>query len=349
MSTSGDDDELKRPRPGRDPEASAPTGEFVPPNEQDAGPSNPIDDWAAKEEAKKEELAAKVDAGRITQPEAVYQTRRFDNENLALENATQTHEQEREEHRQSVEERADEHAQTLVEQANTMRELHTRFETLGENPIDLVEERQLHRSGGRENSGDHYHRALGEQRDDNDPYGSMERAALSEHAAFLQDQQKFEEQISRATSPDERHSLEQRKDIQAADYLASTSHRIADQSEIITGVQANEDATLYRMRAAGYEAESQELRDDYRQRTGQWVAANDVRPEEPAPKPQQQQEGQSQPKPAETSEWSDANIEMTDAKQEKLGRLHERYQEIEARSAARFDQPTRPVGRGQDV
>lgn len=109
-----------------------------------------------------------------------------------------------------------------------------------------------------------YAEALGQHYDIRDPYGSLARAAMAEYGSFARDREKLAEQIAKAKDPEERRGLELRRDIEAADYMAITSHRIASQSQVITGRRDSEQAIEFKERAAGYEAQAKELRAEFR-------------------------------------------------------------------------------------
>ena len=350
MRGPGHYDELKRAGSVAEPEPQldAPAQ----PDPQSAEPAPPETDWEARETVKRAELAAKVESGRLTPAEAVYQERAFDSQNLADDTAATTYQAQRQQHDKEIEDRATENTQKLVEQAQTMRELHTRFETLGQNPADLVDHRLHERFDDRHDPTRLYRDALAEQRDDSDPYGTLERTAMAEHAAFQRDQQALAERIEAADTLTARNELQLQKDSEAADYLASTSHRIADQSEIITGTKDNEDAVAFRERGEVYRQESQQLRNTYQQRTGHWPfpqaesggeEADPLR-EHAARQSQTEEASSSGSRKAEDVTYSDPNIEMTDAKLERLGQLESSGALGGAETSHSPSQPRRPGG-----
>ena len=71
-----------------------------------------------------------------------------------------------------------------------------------------------------------------------DPYASLARSAMAEHAAYCTDRERLDKQIAQAANPEVRRALELRKDIEKADYVALTSNRIAQQSYVTTGNKA---------------------------------------------------------------------------------------------------------------
>jgi hypothetical protein len=80
-----------------------------------------------------------------------------------------------------------------------------------------------------------YAQALGMHYNIFDPYASLARSAMAEHASFFSDRERLDKQIAQASNPEVRRALEVRKDIEKADYIALTSDRIAQQSDVITG------------------------------------------------------------------------------------------------------------------
>jgi|HubBroStandDraft_1064217.scaffolds.fasta_scaffold01809_13 hypothetical protein len=131
-------------------------------------------------------------------------------------------------------------------------------------------------------AGDRYRVALGQHYDIRDPYGSLARSAMAEYGSFIRDREQFKQRIAREQDPEARKALELRRDIEAADYMAVTSRRIASQSEVIVGRRDSEEAVKFRERAGGYEAQSKELRQQYRD-----LAAERAEKAAPAPTPQQ--------------------------------------------------------------
>jgi hypothetical protein len=283
-------------------------------------------------------------------------SQRADNEKMVADNAAWQHQKQREERGQEVSDLAAEHRDKLIEQAKVMGELHTRFEAHGQNPLDEVEKKVLERAGGRDGSDRFFHDALAQQRDGGDPYGTLKRTAMSEHAAFEESQAQWDARIKNAESVDQRHSLEQRKDIEASDYLASTSHRIADQAEMIAGPY-DHDAVAFRERAAAFHNEGKSIQDNFRSRGARDDLAE--RPEQgedrSSPEPQATQQDRvhvSQPEAApsrassrEASEWDEAAHEITDDKRERLDRL-----ETASSTGGGYDGPTRPhPGGGREM
>lgn len=110
-----------------------------------------------------------------------------------------------------------------------------------------------------------YGQALGQHYDVRDSYGSLSRAAMAEHGAFMRERQSLDRQIAQEKNPDARKALELRKQIEGAEYMAITDRRIAAQSEVITGKRNSPEAEKSRERATAFEQEAKQLREQYRE------------------------------------------------------------------------------------
>ena len=150
-----------------------------------------------------------------------------------------------------------------------------------------AEARGQQAEGETRDAGNRYRIALGDNYSMSDPYGSLARAAMAEYAAFIREREKLQQEIAKEQDPQARHGLELRRDIEAADYMAITSRRIAGQSEVIAGRRDTEEAVRFRDRATGYEAESKGLRQQYRDQAAERALATPGKaPETPAPRPE---------------------------------------------------------------
>ena len=109
-----------------------------------------------------------------------------------------------------------------------------------------------------------YGEALGQHYSVRDPYESLARAAMAEYAAFLRERSKLDAEIAKTSDPLERRRMELRRDVEAAEYMAITSERIAGQSEIIVGKMNSPEAVKERARAKAFKAEAEKLREEYR-------------------------------------------------------------------------------------
>jgi hypothetical protein len=125
-----------------------------------------------------------------------------------------------------------------------------------------------------------YAQALGEEYSISDPYGSLGRAAMSEYGKFMKQQEALTQQIAAATDPAERRSLELRKEIEGADYMAITSTRLAGMSRVVTGNLNSDQAQRDEAAAKLYQARATELRAERAQLGKERTAP---KAEEPAP------------------------------------------------------------------
>lgn len=110
-----------------------------------------------------------------------------------------------------------------------------------------------------------YGQALGQHYDIRDPYSSLARSAMAEYGAFLRDRENLNRQIGRTSDPLELQKLELRKQIEAADYMAITSERIARQTEIVVGKMNAPAAMRERERAKAFQEEAKGLRKEYQE------------------------------------------------------------------------------------
>ena len=129
-----------------------------------------------------------------------------------------------------------------------------------------AEQRQgRHREGEIRSAHSRYGQALGQHYSVRDPYESLARSAMAEYGGFLRDRENLDRQIARTSDPNERQKLELRKEIEAAEYMALTSERIAGQSEIIVGKMNSPEAMRQRERAKVFQEQAQALRKEYRE------------------------------------------------------------------------------------
>ena len=113
------------------------------------------------------------------------------------------------------------------------------------------------------NAGYRYGEALGQHYSMRDPYESLARAAMAEYGMFIRERGRLEGQIAKTADPLERRRLELRRDIEAADYMALTSGRIANQSEIIVGKMNSPEAVKERARAKSFTEQAKAMRQEY--------------------------------------------------------------------------------------
>jgi hypothetical protein len=102
--------------------------------------------------------------------------------------------------------------------------------------------------------------ALGENYSIRDPYGSLARAAMSEYAMFHRNQEKMRREMAEERDPEKRQAIDLRRNIEACDYMALTSERLAGITVAITGRKDAPQAVLDQERAADYRAQAAALR-----------------------------------------------------------------------------------------
>src|SRR5580698_10175310 len=90
---------------------------------------------------------------------------------------------------------------------------------------------------------------------------------MSEYATFIKERESYTKQIAEEHDPIKRQSLELRKRIEGADYLALTGERIAKQSALITGRLNSEEAVKERGKVAYWQTQSKEARQQLRELT----------------------------------------------------------------------------------
>lgn len=234
-----------------------------------AAADTPIDRADAKYQAKESEVSAKVESGRLSPADAVYELRRFDNAELAAPDIAAEAERARAAKDEANRAVIEENTRTLMDQARAMHETSPRLEQRGLSPIETI----AHRASQRDDSQPGYFTtALNQQRDDDDPSGSLRRATMAEAAAYERDQAILHERIDQAADPWQQRTLQLRKDIQTADFIADTSARAADQADILSGTEGSAAAMPFRERAAEYHEQANELREEYRQRTDHYYS-----------------------------------------------------------------------------
>lgn len=132
------------------------------------------------------------------------------------------------------------------------------------------------------NPGTRYAQALRDY-DVRNPYQSLAKAAMAEHAIFRTEQDTLSRQIAATADPKERQALELRKKIEGYEYLAITGDRIAAQTYIITGRADHPDRVKMQGNVATYRDQAKELREQYRAlQTGRALPEKERAQTEPA-------------------------------------------------------------------
>jgi hypothetical protein len=274
-----------------------------------------------------EEGRAVADETQPADNERGFRGLRADNEELVANNAAALSEERLAERHDEVFSETAETTAKQVDQVAELRDVRNRFDSLGQSPVDLVEERYLERHGGKPNPNDPYLKAL--QDDAGDPYETLRRAAIADDAAFTANYERYSERIENAETPDARRSLEQQQRVYAEDHLAEVDHRIADVEEITTG--SRDSGEEWREQARAHEEEAKKTQDSYRLRTGRDARADGLSDDALA---QHESSGSRESSGSEglSSTWSGAGDEVTD-----------RLDELESRFP---DSPSRPNDTG---
>ena len=288
------------------------------------------------------------------------------------EDASQTRAREEEQRRQQEAQRAEDqrieaiargHLAIQLRQAEEMREQRARLDAveaaLNRQAVDAREEDERKRQaqaqgkaaeGEIRDAGDRYRVALGQHYDVTDPYGSLGRAAMAEYGDFIRDRERLTQEIAKEQDPEARKALELRKEIEADDYIALGAHRIAQQSEDITGNHNSEEAVRFRERAAEYEAKSTALRQEYRDLATE-RAARAAEPEE-RPEPEAVVPNTQSAQPTENAAAKEADArdpeptkgEITDSKADRIAKIREQGRQFESAEKERQTSQTRDRG-----
>jgi hypothetical protein len=292
------------------------------------------------------ETAEQQRRARAQQEEDARQSRAREEEQTRQQDAHKAAEQ-------RIEALARENADIQVRQAEEMREQRARldaFESAQKRQVEQIREEDERKRQAQERgkaaegeireAGDRYRVALGENYDVRDPYGSLARAAMAEYADFIRDRERLTQQIAKEQDPEARQALQLRKEIEVNDYMAITSHRIAKQSEDITGRRDSEEAIRFRERAADHQAQSKELRQEYRDLATE-RAARAADPKEQQQEAQTANNQSTRPtentaaKEAETRDREQTNDELTDAKAERIAKIREQARQFNIAEKAR--------------
>ena len=140
------------------------------------------------------------------------------------------------------------------------------------------------------NAGTRYAESLRDY-DVRNPYASLAKAAMAEHAAFRTEQEALSRQIASAADPKQRQALELRKKIEGYDYLIITGDRIAGQSLVITGRADNQDRLRTLENVAKYRDEAKALREQYRDLQAERTAPQQAPEKAPEKSPVPTREG----------------------------------------------------------
>ena len=215
-------------------------------------PEDKIADEAIRKEQERQEDARKQEENR--QEQARKDQDKLQNELSAAENKLKEMGQ--------LYREAQQDRERLIKQAQELHEANARYEYEREQrqreqqrPQNPTEEYAKQTNAGIENRlnelldkrdrqylegdirdpGTRYAQALQQHYDFGDPFLSLAKVAIAEHASFRAEQNTLSAEIAKTTDPKAREALEIRRKIEGYDYLCMTGERIAVQSELITG------------------------------------------------------------------------------------------------------------------
>jgi hypothetical protein len=106
-----------------------------------------------------------------------------------------------------------------------------------------------------------YAQALGQHYDIRDPYASLARAAMAEYGQFHRQRENLKKDAERQKDPGKKAEIELRMKIEACDYMALTSERLAGISAVIGGREDAPQANADRERAKYWQDEAVKARD----------------------------------------------------------------------------------------
>ncbi len=106
-----------------------------------------------------------------------------------------------------------------------------------------------------------YAQALAQHYDIRDPYGSLSRAAMAEYGQFVRQREEMRKEAAGEKDPAKRAEIEVRMKIEACDYMAITSQRLAGISADIAGRQDAPQAQADRERAVFWQQEGAKARE----------------------------------------------------------------------------------------
>lgn len=227
------------------------------------------------------------------------------------------------------------------------KELQRRVEEDKKREAQLKEaEEQRAKEGGLTNANARYSMALGREYDIRDPYGSMARAAMTEYGMFIKQQEDYKRQASLETDPDKRHVIDLKREIEAYDYMALTSDRLAGQSYAITGKRHEREIEGEPTRKTQYEVQSERAEEFRSEAT---THREELRDFEREKRNREMDEFDNQIKKAtgrdhEPLETKDKDQELTEEQQAKLDAHRQHYRENEDRIRERGEERERGGG-----
>jgi hypothetical protein len=108
---------------------------------------------------------------------------------------------------------------------------------------------------------DRYAQALARNYDTRDSYASLARAAVSEYGTFKRQQDELRQQAAAEKDTEKRAEIELRRRIEGHEYMAITSARLSEISEVLAGSKDAPHAIIDRERAQAHEHQAKTIRE----------------------------------------------------------------------------------------
>lgn len=193
-----------------------------------------------------------------------------------------------------------------------------------------------------------YAQAAADFYDIRDPYRSLARVAMAEHAEFKKGQERLKEQIADENNPEKKKLLELRHDIQHADYMALTSEKLAGISYVITskrgeGTQHERDtkaAQNWREQGKELRGERRDLQKDMGDRAMASFSKDVEQLERETGSKARRREDDGESRRARGKD-------LSDDQQQKLDRLAERNRDTERQNSPQMQQQRSRGGRSR--
>jgi MobA/MobL family len=266
----------------------------------------------------------------VTDAQASEQPRRISEAaaHLQGQEAKRQQEQARDDFKKRTEQQAEE---ARKEQAKNQTQQQT-----GDAAVSRPQQDAAQRNGDIADATTRYRVALGNHYDVHDPYASLARAAMAEYGAFAKQQEELRQQAAAEKDPAKRHDIDLRRRIEGHEYMAITEHRIAGLSDDIArrensprGIVAHAQADIYQDEANKLRAE-RGARQAEREQPARGTGTQPSSRTEPPNTPPESTRGERQDvaqklgdlaKAVSRGELADKDMEMTDAKAERIARM----------------------------
>lgn len=292
----------------------------------------------------------------VTDAQAREQPRRIDEaaQQMQAQETERRQQQARDDFKKRTEQEAEEARRDQVK---------NRTQPTGDAAATRPQQDAAQRNGDIADASARYRVALGNHYDVRDPYASLARAAMAEYGAFAKQQEELRQQAAAEKDPAKRYDIDLRRRIEGHEFMAITEHRIAGLSNDIAGRENSPRGIVAHAQADMYQDEANKLRAERAGRQAEREQQQRGASGEPPPsRAAQARAAEASPPPESTrgerqevaqklgdlakavsrGELSDKDMEMTDAKAERIARM----EAAGAASKARLVAGGRTGGRG---